>query len=93
MRAKLRPSPSRRALAIGQVRRHPEYGLIYITGGIYQVNGRISNAWDFRKVLKDGRLSARVYGDYGNLQWPTPPNLMVEIRVVERNPRRKGKAA
>ena len=72
-------------LAVGQIRRHPAHGLIYIIDGAFERNGRVSNFWDFHKVLKNGRLSARVYGDYGSSQWPTPANMEVQIRIVRTN--------
>ncbi len=78
---------TRKPLAVGQIRRHPDHGLIYIIDGDFERNGRISNFWDFRKVLKDGRLSARIYGDYGGSEWPTPKNIVVQIRVVQKKPR------
>ncbi len=72
-------SSARRPLGIGQVRRHPKHGVVYITGGAFYIEGRLSNHWTFRKVLKDGRLG-RSDGDYGSATWPTPKG--AEIRVI-----------
>lgn len=38
---------------------------VYITEGQYDVNGRISNYWNFRYIKKDGTLGKRS-GDYDN---------------------------
>jgi len=39
--------------------------LVYITDGDYQIDGRISNFWNFRYVKEDGTFSKKG-GDYDN---------------------------
>lgn len=39
--------------------------LVYITGGSYKINGRISNCWSFKYVNKDGSLGESG-SDYDN---------------------------
>lgn len=46
------------------VSEHPRDGLVYVTGGQYEVNGRISNFWYWRKLNPDGTLGAEGHG-YG----------------------------
>jgi hypothetical protein len=38
--------------------------LVYIVDGVYEVDGRLSNWWTWRKILPNGRLSRKVSG-YG----------------------------
>lgn len=40
---------------------------VYILGGQYEVDGRISNFWSWRVVLKDGTLGEEQCG-YGNFE-------------------------
>jgi len=38
---------------------------VLITGGNYEINGRISNFWHWKRILPDGSLSKEEYG-YGS---------------------------
>jgi hypothetical protein len=47
---------------------HPKHGLVYITGGAYEVMGRLSNHWHWRKVLRvNGKyqLTGPTFTGYG----------------------------
>jgi hypothetical protein len=50
---------------IGKVYKHPDFGVILITGGAYERNGRISNFWNAREVKRDGTLKRVALGFYG----------------------------
>jgi len=47
-----------------KVYRHPQHGLVLCTGGQYMGTYGVSNFWDFRKVLKNGKLG-KALCDYG----------------------------
>lgn len=53
----------------GGVFLHPEEGPIYITDGAYEIGGRVSNAWGWKKVNPDGTLGKKGHG-YGTTEWP-----------------------
>ncbi len=80
-------SVKRVPLRHGQVRTHPKHGPVFITDGAEEICGQVSNHWTFRKVLKDGRLSAREHSDRGDPRWPNAKG--VEIRVVLKKEKTK----
>lgn len=55
-------------LIIGRVYNHPEHGPIYIIDGAYERNGRVSNAWNWKKI-NNGTLMPKIYNGYGG-DWP-----------------------
>lgn len=69
-------------LAPGQIRMHPEHGMIYIVDGDYERNGRVSNHWRFRKVLHGGQLSPELLGGYGDNRWPIRRDVQAKVHIV-----------
>ena len=41
---------------------------VYIVSGKYMANGRVSNYWFWRRVLKDGTISKRLEHGYGSFE-------------------------
>lgn len=52
-------------MRIGGVYLYKERYPVYITGGAYERNGRVSNYWKFQHIKKDGQLGKKG-GDYDN---------------------------
>ena len=49
---------------VGRVSKHPDGYFVYVTAGAYEVRGRISNFWYWRRLNSDGSLGEKGHG-YG----------------------------
>jgi len=68
---------------VSKVYRHPKHGLIYITSGSYESNGRISNFWHWKEVNPDGTLGKEGC-DYWCEEWvPVDFELIVKVKVKQ----------
>lgn len=70
-----------RDLNIGGVFRHPVDGVIYVTGGAYEIGGRVSNHWRWRKVNKDGTLGEEGHG-YGGHWKRLDAKISIIVEVI-----------
>lgn len=52
-------------MKVGKVLQHPDGYKVKITAGQFLSNGRISNFWYWKRVLKNGKLSKKEYHGYG----------------------------
>lgn len=77
---------------IGSVVKHTGWGFesnknypcdVYIESGDYEVDGRVSNYWSWRRVLKDGSLAPTESG-YGSFR-KTEIKYKVSINVERTN--------
>ena len=59
--------------------------LVLITDGAYEINGRISNFWNFSYITKKGFISSINGGDYDNEVWKFKParGYRIETKVIK----------
>ena len=52
-------------LRIGKIVKHPTMGKVKIVGGQYWGTYGVSNFWEWKKVLPNGKLKNHTYSGYG----------------------------
>lgn len=80
------PDDGKEHPVIGKVFQTEAGDLIHIDSGQYEVNGRISNFWYWRKVTKSGSLSKKQECGYLPRMYPVKCNIRIHVEVV--NPSR-----
>lgn len=52
-------------IQVGKVTKDDKGRLVYIISGNYHVDGRISNFWEWKRIIRNGQLGAQQYHGYG----------------------------
>jgi hypothetical protein len=52
-------------MKIGKIINHPDGYKVKVISGQFLSNGRVSNFWYWKKVLKNGKLTKKEYCGYG----------------------------
>lgn len=68
-------------VAKGKVYRHPNHERpIYVQGGDWEIDGRISNFWYWREINEDGTLGDLSHG-YAIEEWEEIEDVIIHVRV------------